>query len=99
METLLIHKNYDGEPMGVWNEKGQSVYVPGQDTFKKKGQRRMDSRGWSIPWADFVERAAETVNHHSWWDRMTTSASLDAALEVARNKYFSSQNEEVALDR
>lgn len=99
MAILLIHKAMDGEPLGIWNEDGESYYTPGYEEAEDDGRDTIETKGWAIPWYAFAERVSRGVNFQEWWSTVVTDDPLEDALEQARITYFSHQSARTPRDR
>lgn len=99
MALLLVHRRYSGEPVGVWDEAGQSYYMPGEDYMQEEGAASVHARGSFLPWDAFVEKQAGTVNFQEWWSALVTDRPLDQALEDARTAFFTATSADTPTDK
>jgi len=99
MATYLIHKNLDGEPIGSWNDAGESAYAAGFDDQRGSGRLTVQDKGWGVPWSVFARRLAATTNFHEWWGVLEHNGTPEAALDDVRNTFFSRAASRTPRDR
>jgi hypothetical protein len=92
----LIHENFQGEPLGIWNETGGSYYLPNNAALQQSGNVVVQGRNPQVPWVSWVGEREQAVNHNSWWESYQTVAPMQQALSDFRDQYFSQQNAEGA---
>lgn len=63
----LVHENNGGEPVGVWNEAGDSQYKPDANYFRTRGRRAMENRPEHGDWAKYAAGLATSFNPNDSW--------------------------------
>lgn len=63
----LVHKDFSGTPIGIWNEEAESFY-PRENNLKKSADSLMDTRFEGEPWDDFADRLSSRISHRDWWE-------------------------------
>lgn len=96
MALYLVEKTFDGEPIGVWNDSGESSYTPGAEAAQQMAEGIVKAS--SLPWSVWVAQLADKIGHRRWWGELDSSADLAGALEEARQNYFSQENSAVLSD-
>lgn len=82
MSVYLIHKDFSGVPIGVWNESGKSYY-PRPHALQKSASNLLSNRVGE-PWKEYVERIASRVSHRDWWELHTSKhTELDKVWQEA----------------
>lgn len=87
MALVLIHRNLAGEPLGVWDEEGNSKYVPGNENAQKRAKSTIADKGTLIPWDDFVEKLTSYTNSVEWWDSKRNTQALEDELDQVLSDY------------
>lgn len=99
MAVLLIHKTFDGEPVGVWTDAMESYYTPGQEALLREGRGIVEDRGYAVPWSVFAYRKQESTDYRNWWEVVDTTQGLSEALDTARERFFTQQSAITPRDR
>jgi len=99
MTLFLLHKRFNGEPIGIWDEEYESEYVTNDNHEHDIGKAAIGSRSARIPWEEFVSQQASRANHLWWWTPVDTLTSMSDALSVARAQYFAGQAAKVVPDK
>lgn len=68
----LLHSDFQGNPIGLWNENGENYYFE-DNTLKKSAQGLMDSRFDGESWEEFADRLSDRVSHRDWWETHESS--------------------------
>lgn len=97
MSLLLVDRTFDGEPIGIWNDSGDSYYVPGHDN--EQGRAKATIGSYDLPWSALTERLEDSMNHRSWWQAYDTPDELEPALSQLRTEYFAQQSESTLTDK
>lgn len=98
MALLLVDRTFEGEPIGIWTDSGESYYVPGKDDEKARAQRIIAGYG-GLPWSAATEHLADSMNHRQWWQAFDTPLDLEAALSQLRDEYFAEQSAQTLTDK
>lgn len=85
MALYLIHCKPSGEPVGIWNDKGENHYI--DPDWRIRGQAVFDSRGAKNPWSSFVEDLVQQPPHASHWLSEDNPADEVQVLDQARHEY------------
>lgn len=94
----LVEKTFDGEPIGIWTDAGTSYYIPGHESEQGTASGIVSNKGTELPWSVWVDQLTSKIGHRRWWDEVDTSAEMPEALDTAREKYFSLQSNQTAVD-
>lgn len=73
----LVHKDFQGNPIGVWNEAEDSYY-PEEHDLKKSANALIGTRFEGESWEEFSDRLSDRISHRDWWE---THNSEKASLE------------------
>lgn len=68
----LVHLDFQGTPIGIWNENGESFY-PEDNSLKVSAQGLMQNRFEDEPWEEFADRICDRISHRDWWDTHESS--------------------------
>lgn len=63
----LVHSNFEGTPIGVWNEEEENYY-PEDNPLKKSATTLIESRIEGESWEEFADRLSDRVSHRDWWE-------------------------------
>jgi hypothetical protein len=94
MALYLIHKTFDGEPVGVHAEEGDPYYYPGFDALRRKGTGFVGTRNKAFPWHNFVEELTDRTSHRDWWLGYESDRPKEAVLDEVRQQYTDARNAE-----
>lgn len=93
MALYILHKTFEGEPVGIHSDT-ESFYVPGHAAMEKKGTGFVDSWRGSNPWSEAVEILEDRVSHQDWWEGRESDLPMQAALDEARSNFVAQQNDQ-----
>lgn len=62
----LVHSDFQGNPIGLWNEAGESFY-PEENSLQKSATTIIDSQIDGESWEDFADRLGSRISHRDWW--------------------------------
>lgn len=99
MTVFLIHKNFDGEPQGIWAEDERHYYPQPESSMAWRGKGIIEERSHVVPWLAFATRMQERVSHQDWWEKYDSLKSLQEAFEDAYTKYHADQNSRHVTDK
>lgn len=99
MAVLLIHKSFDGEPVGVWDDALESYYVPDREDAQREARLVVGDRGYALPWSVFAYRKQESTDYRNWWEVVDTTQTLQDALETARARFQAQESSRTPVDR
>ena len=85
MELFLVHRTYNGEPVGIWDSAGRNVYR--NPSFEASGKSMIDTKGESLPWEDFVDKVERYTNYRDWWEGVRSNRTMLAVLDDFRRDY------------
>jgi len=85
----LIHKNGDGEPVGIWNQKSENIYR--DDALKARGEFIVNSRAPHTSWASHLDKISRYANPLSWWEGVESNRSMQSVLNDAYRDYVSEE--------
>lgn len=91
--AVVIHKTFQGEPVGVHTENGEPYYLDGFDRLKASGERLVGARPSKMPWPTFIAMLEDRTSHQDWWEVVDVSDPQEA-LDAARVAYFESQTDQ-----
>lgn len=63
----LVHQDFGGSPIGIWNESEESYY-PELNALQKSAQVIFESRYDGESWEDFSDRISDRISHRDWWE-------------------------------
>lgn len=95
----LVEATFDGEPIGIWNDRMESYYIPGQESAQGTASGIVNSKGTSLPWSVWVEQLSDKIGHRRWWLAVDSAKSMVETLSDQRQKYFSDQDAQVLTDK
>lgn len=75
----LLHKDFNGNPIGVWNEARESYY-PKPNPLQTSAQSLVSNNFDGESWEDFTDRLSDRVSHRDWWE--TYESDKDNLQEV-----------------
>lgn len=100
MPLYLVDRTMQGEPVGIWNDQGQSSYIPGQEDEQSAAQRTVQAKGQSIPWSEWVDNLSSSVNFSRiWGDIDTPELDMSKVLSQLRDRQTAINNQNVPIDR
>lgn len=89
MALYLVHRNFNGEPLGVWDKMGRSVYR--REEFKSGASKLLETKSVDVPWAAFVDKVERYTNYKEWWSGVESNRTLKSVLDDAYNEYISEE--------
>lgn len=89
MSLYLLHRSVNGEPVGIWDKMGRSVYL--KEEFKPQAQSLIDTKSENVTWASFVDKLMHYTNFREWWEGIESNRSLKAVLDDARDEYVTEE--------
>lgn len=72
MNTYLVHLDFAGSPIGIWNDAEESYY-PQANALQRSAETLMASRIDGESWEDFSDRLSSRVSHRDWWEVFSSS--------------------------
>lgn len=98
MTLYLVHKHLNGEPVGIWDDRGNSFYQVNDNHEEALGRATVKAKGVTLPWSQFVDRMSGTMNMREAWGQIDTPLDLGMALAQVRADYQARQSAKVAVD-
>jgi hypothetical protein len=94
MPDYLLHETADGNPVGVYTETAD-YYDPEFTQLRPEGRQLVFSKLPSMPWADFIEKLANTTPSRTMrWDVYNDpSSNLQVVLTHAQRDLETSGDE------
>jgi len=68
----LVHSDFEGRPIGLWNEAEENYY-PEENPLKKSAQTLIETRIEGESWEEFADRISDRVSHRDWWETHESS--------------------------
>lgn len=89
MALYLLHRSLDGEPVGIWDKLGRSVYL--KEEFEPKAKALIGTKSENVPWESFVDKLEHYTNFREWWEGVNSNRTMKAVLDDARSEYVSDE--------
>lgn len=100
MALLLVHRRMDGKPLGIFDDAGDSFYLPDvPEADIAQGKASIEDKAPNLPWSVFVDRRTSGFNHRYLWDAIESSRSLQETLHDLRIQHNTDENKDIPADR
>ena len=85
MSLYLLHRSVNGEPVGIWDKMGRSVYL--NPDFEDQARALIETKSEDVTWASFVDKVTHYTNFREWWESIESNRTLKAVLDDAKDNY------------
>lgn len=89
MSLYLLHRSVNGEPVGIWDKMGRSVYLNAD--FEPQAKVLIETKSENVTWASFVDKLSHYTNFREWWESIESDRSLKSVLDDAHAEYVTEE--------
>lgn len=85
MALYLLHRTFNGEPVGIWDKMGRSIYL--KQEFESKARSLIETKSENVSWRAFVNKLSRYTNYREWWQEIDSNRSMKSVLDDALSEY------------